>query len=376
MDVALHRGHDNGAVAFGGDVRVAFRRGGACAALARGDCTRARGATKVAPYGGGFSGTCADCPSAVANEIEAGFHGFGGGHELGQEERALVVFLADHVEDGNEDIVDDGQAVVGLQQPLRGRCHRCLASFQHAFGQMGDGVRRIGEGFRYRNGTALWNRGATEVAPYGGGAGGCDAVAHPYGGGSGGNFVRVARVRVGFQKCPAARILAVQDAERRHGVAVADVQGVQNGHVEAGPEGGSEERAVHERPRWQTEADIRHAEHRAHAETFLHQGHCTQNLTHLILVGGGGHDEAVDGHVLARDAVSLGGSHNALGDGQALFGRGRDTVFVQSEADHRATVARHHGQHGGEVVGLAVHGVHHGAARIGASRGFDGGRIR
>ena len=192
----------------------------------------------------------------------------------------------------------------------------------------------------------------------------------------GGNFVRVARVRVGFQKCPAARILAVQDAERRHGVAVADVQGVQNGHVEAGPEGGSEERAVHERPRWQTEADIRHAEHRAHAETFLHQGHCTQNLTHLILVGGGGHDEAVDGHVLARDAVSLGGSHNALGDGQALFGRGRDTVFVQREADHRATVARHHGQHGGEVVGLAVHGVHHGAARIGASRGFDGGRIR
>ena len=291
---------------------------------------------------------------------------------------------------------------MGLQQPLRGRCHRCLASFQHAFGQMGDGVRRIGEGFRYRNGTALWNRGATEVAPYGGGAGGCDAVAHPlrrggacaalpsgsrvrsrgatevapYGGGSGGNFVRVARVRVGFQKCPAARILAVQDAERRHGVAVADVQGVQNGHVEAGPEGGSEERAVHERPRWQTEADIRHAEHRAHAETFLHQGHCTQNLTHLILVGGGGHDEAVDGHVLARDAVSLGGSHNALGDGQALFGRGRDTVFVQREADHRATVARHHGQHGGEVVGLAVHGVHHGAARIGASRGFDGGRIR
>ena len=227
---------------------------------------------------------------------------------------------------------------------------------------MGDGVRRIGEGFRYRNGTALWNRGATEVAPYGGG--------------SGGNFVRVARVRVGFQKCPAARILAVQDAERRHGVAVAGVQGVQNGHVEADPEGSSEERAVHERPRWQAKADIRHAEHRAHAETFLHQGHCAQNLAHLVLVGGGGHDEAVDGHVLARDAVSLGGSHNALGDGQAFFGGGRDAVFVQSEADHRATVARHHGQHGGEVVGLAVHGVHHGAARIGASRGFDGGRIR
>ncbi len=342
MDVALHRGNDNGAVGIGGDA-----------------CALRRGSVR------------AGCPSAVADEVETGLNGLGGGHELGQKEGALVVLLADDVEDGHEDVVDDGQTVVGLQQTFRGHRHRRAAPFQHAFSQVSDGFHRIGESARHRDGVAAWDPlrrgGACAAFPRGDRA---------RGRGVGGDLVGIGRIRVGFQKCPAARILAVQDAERRHGVAVAGVQRVQNGHVEAGPEGSSEERAVHERPRWQTEADIRHAEHRAHAEALFHQSYRTQNLTHLILVGGGGHDEAVDGHVLARDAVSLGGSHNALGDGQALFGRGRDTVFVQREADHRATVARHHGQHGGEVVGLAVHGVHHGAARIGASRGFDGGRIR
>ena len=257
---------------------------------------------------------------------------------------------------------------------------------------MGNDVGRVGEGFRYRDGTPAWDRGATKVAPYGKDSGSNVVVARPIrrggacaafprgdrarGRGVGGDLVGVGRIRVGFQKRPAARILAVQDAERRHGVAIAGVQGVQNGHVEAGPERSSKERAVHERPRRQTEADVRHAEHRAHAEALFHQSYRAQNLAHLILVGGGSHDEAVDGHVLARDAVGLGGGHDALGDGQALLGRGRDAVFVQGETHNRAAVARHDGQHGGKVVGLAIHGVHHGTTRVGAGGDLDSDRIR
>lgn len=106
MDVALHRGHDNGASGFTGDVCIALRRGS----------------------------VRAGCPSAVADEVETGLNGLGGGHELGQKEGALVVLLADDVENGHEDVVDDGQAIMGLQQLFGGRRHRRAAALQHAFG--------------------------------------------------------------------------------------------------------------------------------------------------------------------------------------------------------------------------------------------------
>lgn len=86
MDVALHRGHNDGAIARG-----VGGSGGACGGL-----------------------------GVVADEIEAGFDGLGGGHELGQKEHALIVLLADDVENGHEDVVDDGQTVVGLQQLFGG----------------------------------------------------------------------------------------------------------------------------------------------------------------------------------------------------------------------------------------------------------------
>lgn len=100
MDVALHRGHNDGAIARG-----VGGSGGACGGL-----------------------------GVVADEIEAGFDGLGGGHELGQKEHALIVLLADDVENGHEDVVDDGQTVVGLQQLFGGRRHRRAAALQHAFG--------------------------------------------------------------------------------------------------------------------------------------------------------------------------------------------------------------------------------------------------
>lgn len=123
MDVALHRGHDNGAVARG-----VGGSGSACGGL-----------------------------GVVADEIEAGFDGLGGGHELGQKEHALIVLLADDVENGHEDVVDNGQTVVGLQQTFRGHRHRRAAPFQHAFSQVSDGFHRIGESARHRDGVAAWD---------------------------------------------------------------------------------------------------------------------------------------------------------------------------------------------------------------------------
>ena len=151
-----------------------------------------------------------------------------------------------------------------------------------------------------------------------------------------------------------AGILAVDDAEGRNGLAVARFERVDDGQIEPTGKRSREETRVEDRTCGQSEAHVGDAEHGAHAEALLAESNGFEDLGDFGLVGGCGHDEAIDCDVLELQTGRKSGVDDALGNGEAPLGRRRDAVFVECEANDGRAVTRCNGQHGGEAFGLAV----------------------
>ena len=96
----------------------------------------------------------------------------------------------------------------------------------------------------------------------------------------------------------------------------------------------------------------------------MHGAHRPQRLRRLLLLRRDGQRQAVDPHVLVRDAVGARSGQNAPGNGYAPFGRLGDAVCVEREADDGCAVFFHDGQHAREHLRVAVHGVDRGLAVI------------
>ncbi len=97
----------------------------------------------------------------------------------------------------------------------------------------------------------------------------------------------------------------------------------------------------------------------------------------MTLIGRDGHGEAVDEEARARDAVSLGFSHDARGDFEPLLGGGGDARLVEREANDVGSVSRGDGQNLVQDLLLAVDGIDDRLAGVppdgGLERGGDGG---
>ena len=192
---------------------------------------------------------------------------------------------------------------------------------------------------------------------------------------------RVVGVRglgISFDEGRRALVLGIEHALRGHHVAHAARLGVHDGQIEPGGKGLREEHRVDHLALGQAEADVGHAQHATHAELLMHKTHGAQDLRHLMLVGGSRHGEAVDDHVLPRDARFLGRLHDATRDGETPLGRLGNAVLVERKAHDGATVVGGDRQHGLKRLGLAVHGVDEGLARIaahGAAHGLGVGGV-
>ncbi len=283
--------------------------------------------------------------------LEPGLSGLGARHELRQEERAFLEPRAHLVESGNQHLVDGVHRVVLGDDAGDDLGHRAFAPGEDE----GSGLFLGGLGGRIsaRRGT----RRRSGSGPRRSGAAGRELVGAI---GVMGNVVLSALVFA-----------------RKHAPGIDDVhhpldQRVHDRHVQARRKGAAQERGVHERAERQAEADIREAKHRTNTgELPLDGRDRVQNRARRRLVRGGGHAEAVDDHVLARDTDGVGRGDDLAGNRDAALCRGRDAVFVEREAHDRATVVLGNGQDRGQGLFFAVRGVDERLARIRTYRGLD-----
>ena len=313
--------------------------------------------------------------------VEAHLDRLGRGHELGQEELATLELGTHLVEHGDKAAVDDLQRVATGKKFAGHGLHLCLAPGEDEVTCTRQGVRAVGEaGGHVLRCASTRRHGRTRA---------CSTIylrilrGRPDSPGptrlhGSRRIVGVRSLGVALDEDRRALVLGVEHALRGHHVAHAARLGVHDGQVEPGGKGLREEHRVNHLALGQAEADVGHAQHAAHAELLVHETHGTQDLRHLALVGGGRHGEAVDDHVLPRDARLLSCLHDAARDGEAPLGRLGDAVLVERKAHDGATVVRGDGQHGLERLGLAVHGVDEGLACIaahGAAHGLGVGGV-
>ena len=173
----------------------------------------------------------------------------------------------------------------------------------------------------------------------------------------------------------AAGVLAVDDAEGCNGLAVARLERVDDGQIEPAGKRGREEARVEDGTCGQPEAHVGDAEHGAHAEALLAESNGFEDLGDFGLIGGGGHDKAIDCDVLKLQASRKSSVDDTLGDGEALLGRRWDAVFVEREANDSRAIACCNGQHGGEAFSLAVDRVDERTSRIAAAGSFECVRV-
>ena len=302
------------------------------------------------------------------DHVESHLHRLGGSHKLRKKELSLIELLPHHIKCGDEHAVDQVERVMSLEQRLGGRPHRALSTRQDEMHHVANGIggvrKRIRDrhrAFRCRIGSPRRLRSLRSTR---GGARSRRACR-----------IRVRDVGILPDELDGAGILAVQYPERVHRVGVALRLRVQNRHIQPAPERGGQKRRVHHVALRQAEADVGHAERRAHAQALLHHGHCAQYLKRLRLVGSTRHGQAVDDHIGSRDAVTLGGFHDPLGNGETPLGSGRDALFVKGKADHGASVALHDGKHGLQAFPFAVDAVDERFAGVTAHRRLHRHRV-
>ena len=187
--------------------------------------------------------------------------------------------------------------------------------------------------------------------------------------------IRVRGVGIFPDELDGAGILAVQHPERVHRIGVTLRLRIQNGHIKPTPERGGQKRRVHHVALRQAEADVGYTERRAHAQALLDHVHGAQDFKRLRLIGRARHGQAVDDHIGSRDAVTFGGFHDPLGNGETPLGSGRNTLFVKGKADHGASVAFHDGKHGFQALLLAIDAVDKRLARVTAHRRLHRRRV-
>ena len=318
---------------------------------------------------------------ACLHGVEAHLDRLGRGHELGQEELAALELGTHLVEHGNEAAVDDLQRVTAGKKLTGHGLHLRLAPGEDEMPRTRQGVcpiaRAAGRSLR-RASTRSHGRprayGPIYLCILRGRPGG-PSPTRLHGSR---RVVGVRGLGVSFDEGGRALVLGIEHALCSHHVAHAARLGVHDGQIEPGGKGLREEHSVDHLALGQAKADVGHAQHATHAELLMDEAHGTQNLRHLALVGGGRHGEAVDDHVLPRDARLLGRLHDATRDGQAPLGRLGNAVLVERKAHDGATVMRGNGQHGLKRLGLAVHGVDEGLACIaahGAAHGLGVGGV-
>ena len=305
---------------------------------------------------------------ARLDRIESHLHRLGRGHQLRKEELAFVELLPHHIERGNEHAVDQVERVVTLQQRLGGRSHRTLSARQDEMHHVTHGIGGIRKRIRHLHRAF------------------CGRISSPRrlrrlrGARGSARSRRACRIRVrGIGVFPdepdSTGILAVQHPERVHRIGVAFRLRVQNGHIQPAPERGGQKRRVHHVALRQAEADVGHAERRAHTQALLHHVHGAQDLKRLRLIGRARHGQAVDDHIGSRDAVTFGSFHDPLGNGETPLGGGRDALIVKGKADHGAPIAFHDGKHGFQALPLSVDAVDKRLARVTAHRRLHRHRI-
>ena len=305
---------------------------------------------------------------ARLDHVESHLHRLGRSHQLGKEELPFVELLPHHIKRGNEHAVDQVERVVTLQQRLGGRPHRALSTRQDKMHHVANGIGGVRKRLRHRNRAFRSCIGSPRRLR---------RLRSAHGGTCTRRTCRI-RVRgVGIlpDELDGAGILAVQHPERVHRVGVSLRLRVQNRHIQPAPERSSQKRRVHHVALRQAEADVGHAERRAHAQALLHHGHGAQYLKRLRLVGSTRHGQAVDDHIGSRDAVTFGSFHDPLGNGETPLGSGRDAIFVKGKADHGAPIALHDGKHGIQAFPLAVDAVDKRLARITAHRRLHRHRV-
>ena len=295
--------------------------------------------------------------------VEAGLGGLGGRHELRQEERALLEARAHLVEGGNEHLVDGVHDVVLGENRRDQAWHRPLAPGKHHGPCLVGGVGRgcvLGAGaVRGTRRAFCWRALCAEA-------------------------VRRCRGRRGGTVAPGgvARhvglgtlVLAGEHAPAVDHVHHALLARVDDAQVEPGRKRGRQKRGVYQRAERQAKADVRHAEHRAHARQLaLDERDAVQDLAWCALVRGGRHAQAVHHHVLARDAGRVRGGHDPARHPKATLRRLGDALLVYGQGHQRAAVVRRYGDDGVHGLLLAVGGVDDGLARVAADGRLDGGR--
>ena len=285
--------------------------------------------------------------------IEAHARGLGRGHELRQEELALVKEDSDLIEGGDKVVVDEVHGVVVGQQAFGlGRDFALASRDDH----VADGVV-----------VAVGAGGASS----GRGVGRCGLSCCRVGG----DLVRIGPAGIALDVSGRALVLNAQDAIAVDGVHKALGARVHDGGVQARAKGGGQKDRAQQRARGQAKADIRHAKRTFDAQTLLAQGHGAQDLLGLALIGRGGHDQAVDEDAVRADAVAGSLGHDALGDGEASLGGIRDAALVEREADDVGAVVGDQRKDLIHDLLLAVDRVDDGLAGVAAHGGLDGGGV-
>ena len=299
------------------------------------------------------------CGHEALDGIETRARGLGGGHELRQEELALVEAVAHLVERGDELLVDELHGIGRLEQFLGKRRDLALAArdYQLANGAACTRARpRRQSPRRARRARRVRARSARSTR-------------------ADGNLVRVGPAGISLDEGHRALVLGVEHTVGAHGIHVARAARVHDRRIQAGTERGREKRGVQQLARGQAEAHVGDAERALHTQALLAHAHRAQDLLHLALVGRGGHDQAVDEDALGPDPPARGLAHDAPGDGEAGLSRLGNAVLVERQADHVRAVVRHDGEDLVHDLALAVHRVDDGLAGVAAYGGLHGGGV-
>ena len=147
--------------------------------------------------------------------------------------------------------------------------------------------------------------------------------------------------------------------------------GVHDGKVKPRIHRHGEEGGVQVGAAGQAEADVGHAQNRAHAQLFfagLQRLHGSQNI---LLLGAGSQGQAVDVDVLPRDAGLQCRRCDAAGNGHAVLGGGQDAPLIDGKAHDGRTVLFAQGQNRVQLFLLAVGRVDDGLAVVHAQAVFQ-----
>ena len=194
-------------------------------------------------------------------------------------------------------------------------------------------------------------------------------------GGVGSDLVGVGPFGIAANVVDRALVFGIDHAISADSIHKAGGSGIHDGGVKAGTKGGSQEGRAQKRARRKAKAHIGNAEGALHAQALLDHAYGTQDFDYLSLIGGGGHDQAVDENTIAGDAVTLALIYDAFGNGKALLGRLGDTVLVERQTNHVGAVVSYDGQDLVHDLALAVDRVDDGLSGIAARCRLDGGGV-